>query len=193
MTHIRLGLGLLLAALLLLPSLPVQASDDVTLIAVGDIAGKGPGAAQTSALVASLTGEIAVLGDLAYENGSTFDFYHTYDPVWGRFKPRTHPALGNHEYGIPGASGYFNYFGVAAGARGKGWYGYDLGPYWHAIALNSNYRAGIGVKKNSEQYVWLAAELAAHTNKHIVAYWHHPRYSTGHMATTKAWMTSGAV
>ena len=37
----------------------------------------------------------------------------------------------------PRRSGYFDYFGSAAGERGKGWYSYDLGA-WHIVVLNSN-------------------------------------------------------
>jgi len=48
------------------------------------------------------------------------------------------PALGNHEYQTAGASGYFDYFrglGVPTGARGEGWYSFDIGT-WHLVALN---------------------------------------------------------
>ena len=43
------------------------------------------------------------------------EFANCYDPTWGRYKARTRPAPGNHEYGTSGAAGYFNYFGPAAG------------------------------------------------------------------------------
>jgi hypothetical protein len=55
-----------------------------------------------------------------------------YDPTWGTEKARTKPSVGNHEYLTPGASGYFDYFGTAAGARDRGYYSYDLGE-WHII------------------------------------------------------------
>jgi hypothetical protein len=35
--------------------------------------------------------------------------------VVGRFKERTKPVPGNHEYYTEGARGYFEYFGEAAG------------------------------------------------------------------------------
>jgi hypothetical protein len=35
-------------------------------------------------------------------------------PSCRRFKDRTRPAVGNHDYGTPGAAGYFGYFGAAA-------------------------------------------------------------------------------
>ena len=37
-------------------------------------------------------------------------------------------------------TGYFSYFGSAAGERGRGYYSYDLGT-WHIIVLNSNCEA----------------------------------------------------
>ena len=43
--------------------------------------------------------------------------------------------------GRPGASGYFSYFGAAAGEPGKGYYSYTLGA-WHVVALNSNCARG---------------------------------------------------
>jgi hypothetical protein len=43
------------------------------------------------------------------------------DPAGGQFKNRTDPAIGNHEYEIPGATSYWNYWGSAAGTQGQGW------------------------------------------------------------------------
>ena len=43
----------------------------------------------------------------AYENGTPDEFARCYEPTWGRHKARTRPAVGNHEYGTPGAAGYF--------------------------------------------------------------------------------------
>ncbi|MGH2692166.1 MAG: metallophosphoesterase family protein, partial [Actinomycetota bacterium] len=88
-------------------------------------------------------------------------------------KALTHPAPGNHEYGTPGATGYYGYWGAQAGDPTKGYYSYDLGT-WHVIVLNSQCSAvacGIG----SAQEQWLRADLAAHTNTCTLAYWHHPR------------------
>jgi hypothetical protein len=38
------------------------------------------------------------LGDLQYERGEYANFLRAYDLSWGRFKDRTRPAVGNHEY-----------------------------------------------------------------------------------------------
>jgi hypothetical protein len=77
------------------------------------------------------------LGDNQYNSGSLTQYQAVYNPTWGRLKSITHPVTGNHEYGTSGASGYFNYFGSAAGDPAKGYYSFDVGS-WHLIALNSN-------------------------------------------------------
>jgi acid phosphatase type 7 len=128
------------------------------------------------------------LGDLQYECGEAAEFEHSYSATWGQFKSISRPAVGNHEYGNEcghnDASGYFDYFGPAAGENGKGWYSYDIGG-WHLIALNSQCRAGRGAESvggcgpGSEQYSWLQADLAAHKNDCTLAYWHGPRFTSG--------------
>ena len=57
------------------------ATRPTTSIAVGDIAScASDGDEQTAALVSRLPGPIAVLGDIAYENGSAGDFANCFDP-----------------------------------------------------------------------------------------------------------------
>ena len=77
------------------------------------------------------------LGDEQYNAGTAAGFAASYHPTWGRLNPISHPVVGNHEYGSPGAVPYYNYFGATAGNPGEGWYSYDVGS-WHLIALNSN-------------------------------------------------------
>ena len=152
-------------------------SPDAFLAAAGDIADCRAGAQITAGLLDGLPGTIAVLGDSAYENGTPDEFARCYEPTWGRHKARTRPAVGNHEYGTPGAAGYFGYFGAAAGEAGKGWYSYDLGT-WHLVALNSNCTL-VGCEAGSEQERWLRADLAASRAECTIAYMHHPRFSSG--------------
>ncbi len=73
-----------------------------------------------------------------------------------------------------GATGYYNYFGALAGPAGRGYYSYDLGA-WHIVSLNSN----VSMSAGSAQEVWLRADLAASTKTCTIAYWHHPRFSSG--------------
>lgn len=117
------------------------------------------------------------LGDLQYPSGTLLDFQTAYQPTWGSIKDISRPIAGNHEYGNAGASGYFQYFGPAAGDPQKGYYSYDLGS-WHLIALNSNCQEVGGCGVGSPQEQWLKADLAAHPAKCTLAYWHHPRFSS---------------
>ncbi len=150
-----------------------------TVVAAGDIAScASPGDEATAALVANMPGTVLALGDEAYESGTASEFMNCYDPSWGRFKDRTRPAPGNHEYLTSGASGYFDYFGTAAGARDKGYYSFDLGS-WHIVAINSNCSRVGGCDVGSAQELWLKSDLARHRNVCTLAYWHHPLFSSG--------------
>jgi len=121
---------------------------------------------------------VLALGDLQYEKGSLASFQQAYDATWGRFKSMTHPAVGNHEYGTSKADGYFTYFGETAGQPGQGWYSFDIGA-WHLISLNSNCSKVGGCDVGSPQERWLSQDLTSHQNKCVLAYWHHPRFSSG--------------
>lgn len=148
-------------------------------MAAGDIAScSSSGDEATAALLSSIKGTVATLGDNVYDSGSPVEFASCYAPSWGRQKARTRPSPGNHDYRTPGAAGYFGYFGAAAGNRAKGYYSYSLGA-WHVIALNSNCEAVGGCEAGSAQEQWLRADLRAHRRKCTLAYWHHPRFSSG--------------
>jgi hypothetical protein len=152
------------------------------LVGAGDIAScKDPeGAQATAKLIEQIPGTVFAAGDLAYEKGSSEEFKNCYDPAWGRFKDRTKPALGNHEYVDRTASGYFQYWGRQAGPPGKGYYSYDLGD-WHIVVLNTNCDAKDlgGCAAGSPQETWLKEDLAKHPNACILAYGHHALFSSG--------------
>ena len=149
------------------------------LLAVGDIGSCNSDADEAVAgLAARLPGTIALLGDIVYENGSPSDYAACFDPAWGALRPRNRPAPGNHDYETADASGYFSYFGAAAGSPGAGWYSYELGE-WHMIVLNSNCDAVGGCGDGSPQLAWLQADLRAHPVACTLAYWHHPLISSG--------------
>ncbi len=149
------------------------------LLAAGDIAGCGSEKdEETAALLDGLPGTVLTLGDNVYPVGTDANFANCYDPTWGRHKDRTRPTLGNHEYLDPGAQGYFNYFGAAAGEMGKGYYSFDVGD-WHIIALNSECSAIGGCGIGDPQGQWLQADLAANPSACTLAYWHRPRFSSG--------------
>jgi hypothetical protein len=145
------------------------------LLAAGDIAEcPRQGDEATAALLDTLPGTVAVLGDNAYERGTEEEYARCYDPSWGRHKARTRPTPGNHEYATPDAAPYYAYFGAAAGNPGEGWYSYELGA-WHVVVLNSE----VPRTPDSPQIQWLRADLAAHPARCTLAYWHKPRFSSG--------------
>jgi hypothetical protein len=160
-------------------SLPATPDGAEVLLAVGDIGScEGQADDAVADLASSLPGPVALLGDIAYEDGSAVDFRRCFEPAWGLMRSRFHPVAGNHEYETPRASGYFDWFGAAAGTPGQGWYSFELGA-WHAVALNSNCGAVGGCDAGSPQLSWLESDLAAHPSACLLAMWHHPRYSSG--------------
>jgi len=164
------------------PAQSAPPNDSYVLVGAGDIAScKYPeGAEATAKLIEKIPGAVFAAGDLAYEHGSAAEFKNCYDRTWGKFKDRTRPALGNHEYADPGAAAYFQYWGEQAGEAGKGYYSYELG-VWHIVVLNTNCAApGLGgCGKGSPQELWLYDDLKTHPNSCIAAYGHHALYSSG--------------
>jgi calcineurin-like phosphoesterase family protein len=187
--------GVLVAAagVMILGAIPVlgflsasaRAVSDPAVAAAGDIAcrpglsvtSKGCHQRATSDLLAGATA-VLTLGDNQYEEGSLTEYQGSFDPSWGRFKTVMFPSAGNHEYRTPGAAGYFDYFGAAAGPRDRGYYSFNVGS-WHLIAINSNCGAIGGCRAGSIQERWLRADLAASAAQCTLAYWHHPRFSSG--------------
>ena len=156
-----------------------QAPDPV-LVGAGDIASCDDlaGARATATLIENIPGTVFATGDLAYPSGSDEDFARCYAPTWGRFKDRTRPAPGNHEYRSSGASGYSRYFGAAAGDSRKAYYSYDLGA-WHVIVLNSECAAVGGCDSASPQGQWVRQDLAQHPALCTLAYFHKAFFSSG--------------
>jgi hypothetical protein len=147
------------------------------MLAVGDIGMCGyREVAMTADLVDGMPGVLALLGDLAYPNGRMRDFLECFHPAWGRHVHRSRPVPGNHEYYSenPTAQPYFDYFGAKAGVPGEGYYTYEAGE-WLVLALNSNVPTGEG----SPQVQWVRSVLATSRQRCAIAYWHHPRFSSG--------------
>jgi hypothetical protein len=149
----------------------------------GDISGGDAGDEPnvTASLVEGIDPTVALTaGDNAYMAGTLSEYMTYYDPTWGRFKTKTRPSPGNHEYDSTGAQGYYDYFDGTgqsdgpAGPRGKGYYSFDVGS-WHLIALNPHIDSSTG----SPQEQWLRADLANHPGHCTLAYWHEPRFTSG--------------
>jgi hypothetical protein len=176
--------SLLFACCALLSAGRLRAAPAVTVYAAGDIADCRWGraqyseAARTAALIeaglAQDSGAVVLsLGDHTYPVGLPAEFSGCYAPTWGRFKARTYPAPGNHEY-YSGGAGYFDYFGAQAGPDKRGYYSFELGA-WHVVSLNSSLRDA----EAAAQLLWLKDDLARHPHHCTLAYWHAPLYSSG--------------
>jgi len=182
-------------------SVTTPSPGDPVIAAAGDIAcdptsgdfhnGNGTGSAcaqmATSDIIVGDPSIAAVLtlGDDQYGCGGYQAFLQSYDPSWGRFKAKTHPAPGNHEYQTsggsdcaPNAAGYFRYFGAAAG-NAQGDYAWNIGA-WHMIALNGECSKVGGCNAGSAQGQFLQSNLGS--SACTLAYWHEPYYngSAGH-------------
>ena len=157
-------------------------SETYLLVGAGDVAWCGDlnGARATAALIENIPGTVFAAGDLAYDKGTVGEFRNCYDPTWGRFKARTKPAPGNHEYDGSDATGYFQYWGDLAGDAKKGYYSYDLGA-WHVVVLNTNCSISSlgGCEAGSPEEIWLREDLAAHRDSCVVAYGHYALFSSG--------------
>jgi calcineurin-like phosphoesterase family protein len=156
-------------------------SEDPVLVGAGDIASCDDlaGAEATAKLIDKIPGTVFAAGDLAYPDGSDEQFAKCYAPTWGRFKDRTRPAPGNHEYHKGGgATGYARYFGTAAGDPDKGYYSYELGA-WHIVVLNSECVEVGGCEAASPQGLWLNEDLTQHPAGCTLAYFHKPLFSSG--------------
>jgi len=171
-------------------SLAAATFGGVVVVAAGDIACR-PGSPPTPAgcqqrataraVLAQHPRAVLLLGDNQYRDGALWRYRASYDPTWGRFIQRTYPTSGNHEYKTPGAAGYYRYFGSRAGAPVRPWYSFRLGS-WHLVALNSNCRW----VDCAAEAAWLRADLAANPARCTLAYWHHPRFTSGHEGDTLA-------
>jgi hypothetical protein len=190
---------------LALESEPTPTPPPVTVAAAGNIAcdpltpgyNGGAGSAdachmrQTSDLLLSQKFDaVLALGDNQYECGSLTAYQQVFEPTWGRVKALIHPVLGNHDYAspLPGTAcdpaaqptGYFQYFGAAAGPSPAGYYSFNLGA-WHLVALNANcMRVPGGCVAGSAQELWLRGDLAANKTKCTLAFMHHPRVSSSY-------------
>jgi Calcineurin-like phosphoesterase len=177
-----LVLALLFVAVLSAAAPAAPAAAQVTgsvLLAAGDIGSCSDttGSTATAKLVGSSRGIVAPLGDANGRDVSLAQYQQCYGPTWGQYLSRTRPAAGNRDLEQAGPTGYYDYFGGAAGPRGKGYYSYTLGT-WHVVVLNSSC-AVAGCATGSAQGKWLSADLAAHPGTCTLAYWHRPLFTSG--------------
>jgi hypothetical protein len=162
-------------------------SPDPVVAAAGDIADcADDGDEATASLLLHLRGaSVLTLGDNAYPSGSRESFADCYAPSWGRLQLRTRPALGDHDYGTPQASGYFTYFARQLARFGRtaidptrGYYSYDLGS-WRVVVLNGACGRSARLCDATDQAAWLDRDLASHPRMCTLAILHPPRFSSG--------------
>ncbi len=108
-------------------------------------------------------------GDIAYESGTMNEFEDNYFTVYADLLKSfaMYPAIGNHDEG----SIYRQVFDLPYAARGHNWYSFDQGDV-HFVALDTN-------EMSAEQAAWLEEDLSANQLPWVIAYGHHPPYSSG--------------
>jgi hypothetical protein len=177
------------------PAAQVALSGASIFIGAGDIAGCGQNNDQLTAMlvdsllkadsIAKVNDAVFTAGDNVYDSGTPDEFLRCFTPTWGdptkRIMKKIHPSPGNHEYLSPAANGYYAYFGAAAGAPDKGYYSYTVGT-WHVVALNSEMFVNFGFSQaqRTEQLAWLVKDLTTSPKACTIAYFHHPRFSSGY-------------
>jgi hypothetical protein len=143
----------------------------VTIGAAGDI--DGTAGVQNSDIMFFAPNDyqaVLTLGDNSYQSD-----YASFNSGWGRLKSKMYMATGNHDYSYLGS--YNSALQGAAGGMSNGnyYYSFNLGD-WHLIAIDSS----ADMSANSPQVNWLKADLAANAGKKCtLAFWHHPRWSSG--------------
>ncbi len=155
-----------------------SADSPIVISAVGDGPDGGPGAAAVADLVAAWDPQLFLyLGDV-YEDGYPDEFANWYEEALGPLRDITLPTPGNHEFEQGNASGYFGYWGDP-----PPFYAVDAGN-WHLISLTSS-GATRDMQPGSNQYSWLADDLAAHADSCTIVFFHHPVFSVGPQGDTE--------
>ena len=163
--------GLLVGSAAVATTILRRRSEGKWIAAAGDVAANrnSDRVEDTSELILddSSIQHVLVMGDVQY-SGS----YELYDSTWGRFKDRSLPCPGNHDYGSSGPIGlYDDYWGSLAPKQNGRNYAKDLECGWTLFSLDSD--AGY-----EPSLTWLDEQLAAlPASQKIVAYWHHPIYT----------------
>lgn len=125
-----------------------------------------------------------MLGDNAYEVGSDSQFQSGVFDMYPSILRNTVAwvAYGNHDSYTADGAPYFDAFTLPTGGEAGGlpsgterYYAFEHGNI-HFICLDSQ---GSGRITTDPMLRWLAADLAATTQKWIVAFWHHPPYTKG--------------
>lgn len=172
----------------------VALSGASVMIGVGDIAVCGTSYDEATAKLvdsvvkadsaAGVQDAIFTVGDHVYPTGARANWDRCWSTSWGDSAKRImrvlRPSIGNHDLDGGFGEAYYEIFGKNAGAKGKGFYAYDLGE-WKIISLNSEIvtNPAFPPEARREQEDWLKKELQGNTKKCALAYFHRPRFSSG--------------
>jgi len=147
------------------------------IVAAGDIGCAGDpcqAQRQTAALIRKIAPRAVItLGDHQYPDGAYTDFLDSYHKTWGRFRRKTNPTPGNHDYSTQNGSGYYRYFGRRAHQNSGGTYTYNVGA-WHMLSINS-----ADGRPSSRVEDKVRRNLARDRHRCELAYWHHATFSSG--------------
>ncbi|WP_223636306.1 discoidin domain-containing protein [Corallococcus sp. EGB] len=128
---------------------------------------------------------LLALGDNAYPDGTDAEFQaHLFTPMAGLLREVPMFATpGNHEYVTNQAQPYLdNMYLPANNPQGsERYYSFDWGPV-HFLSLDSNCAVGLASTDRctlAAQKAWAEADLAANTRPWVVAFFHHPSWSSG--------------
>ena len=128
------------------------------------------------------------LGDIQYDEDGTLRRLpgSSYDPTWGRFQAITRPVLGNHEYDDTPARPATSTTSTGSASptgrpapRGAGLV--QLRPRRLApdrAQLQLRHRSALRPAARARSR-WLRARPRRHRDRCTLAYWHHPRFSSG--------------
>lgn len=138
-----------------------------------------------------------MLGDNAYDSGTEVEttraIFQTYPTMLRR--STLWSAYGNHEAITSSGAPYFNAFSLPTNGESGGlasgterYYSFDYADI-HFVCLDSQTAANRAA--GSTMLQWLQNDLAATTQRWIIAFWHHPPYTKGsHNSDTEADLTA---
>ena len=159
---------IVVVATLVYPAVPAAAAEDAVIVAAGDIGDCATtGDEATAVLLDGIPGTVAALGDIAYPGGTARQFPRLLRAELGPPRARTRPAAGNHEYKTTSAAtpAISTTSAAPPGARGKGWYSYDLGA-WHVVVAQFELRvSSADAARRRPRSTWLTADLAANAGR----------------------------
>ena len=133
---------------------------------------QSPGARRLARRIARARPDLLLyLGDV-YPWGTSDDFRHRYDPLYGGLARRTAPTPGNHDW--PQARwGYFPYWRRKLGRPLPSYYAFTTAG-WRVLALNSELTG----RPRRRQLAFVRRALPTRGDC-ALAFWHRPRYSAG--------------